>query len=89
MAPEPVCEVHPDTAFQYGLSEGARVEVRTMYGSVRMGARLTERIRPDTIHIPQGWEEANANVLTGMNAADPISGFPNLKSLKCHLAGVD
>ncbi len=89
MAPEPVCEIHPDTAFQYGLSGGEKVEVGTKFGSVRVGVRLTERIRRDTIHLPQGWEEANANVLTGMSGADPISGFPNLKSLRCRLARVE
>ena len=87
MAPEPVCEIHPDTALAYGVSAGQRVEVRTTFGSVRVAARLTERIRRDTIHIPQGWEEANANVLTGMSGADPISGFPNLKSVPCNLTG--
>jgi anaerobic selenocysteine-containing dehydrogenase len=87
MAPEPVCEIHPDTALACGVSEGEKVEVRTTFGSVRVAARLTERIRRDTIHIPQGWEEANANVLTGMSGADPISGFPNLKSVPCNLAG--
>jgi len=39
----------------------------------------------DTIHIPQGWEEANANELTGSESADPVSGFPNLKSLRCRI----
>ena len=87
MAPEPVCEIHPDTALACGVSQGEQVEVRTPFGSVRVAARLTERIRRDTIHIPQGWEEANANVLTGMSGADPISGFPNLKSVPCNLAG--
>jgi len=87
MAPEPVCEIHPDTALAYGVSAGQRVEVRTTFGSVRVAARLTERIRRDTIHIPQGWEEANVNVLTGMSGADPISGFPNLKSVPCNLTG--
>jgi anaerobic selenocysteine-containing dehydrogenase len=89
MAPEPMCEIHPDTAFQYGLSGSEKVEVGTKFGSVRVGVRLTERIRRDTIHIAQGWEEANANMLTGMSGADPISGFPNLKSLRCRLARVE
>ena len=86
MVPEPLCEIHPSTAKYYGLLEGERVEVRTKFGSVRVKVRLTERIRHDTIHIPQGWEEANANVLTGMSGADPISGFPNLKSVPCRLS---
>ncbi len=85
MAPEPVCEVHPSTAMQYGLTEGEWVEVQTRVGTIRLKARLTKHIRQDTIHIPQGWEEANVNLLTDTAEVDPISGFPNLKSLRCQL----
>jgi len=86
MAPEPECEIHPDTALGHGLSEGERVEMTTRFGSVRVKVRLTDRIRRDTVHLSQGWEEANANMLTGMSGADPISGFPNLKSVPCRLS---
>jgi hypothetical protein len=34
---------------------------------------------------PRVLEEANANELTGAEDADPISGFPNLKSLRCRI----
>jgi anaerobic selenocysteine-containing dehydrogenase len=46
---------------------------------------MTPKIRPGTIHVHQGWEEANANELTGPEDRDPISGFPNLKSVKCNI----
>jgi anaerobic selenocysteine-containing dehydrogenase len=85
MAPEPVFEIHPSTAGQYGLSEGEMAEVQTPQGKIQLKAHLTDRICQDTIHIPQGWEEANANELTGSEGADPISGFPNLKSLRCRV----
>ena len=88
MVPEPECEIHPDTALQYGLFEGEMAEVRTRFGSVQVKIRLTDRIRHDTIHIPQGWEEANVNILTSMSGADPISGFPNLKSIRCSIGKV-
>jgi anaerobic selenocysteine-containing dehydrogenase len=58
-------------------------EIQTKSGKIQLKAHLTDRIRPDTIHIAQGWEEANANLLTGTEPADPVSGFPNLKSLRC------
>jgi len=85
ISPEPMLEVHPRTALQYGIVEGETAEVQTAHGKIRLKAHLTTRIRPDTIHIPQGWEEANVNELTGMKDADPLSGFPNLKSLKCRI----
>ncbi len=88
MAPEPLFEIHPDTALQYGLSEGEMAEIKTENGKIQLKAHLTDRIRQDTLHIPQGWEEANANMLTGTEDVDPISGFPNLKSLRCHVRKV-
>ncbi|MBL7204760.1 MAG: molybdopterin-dependent oxidoreductase [Desulfobacteraceae bacterium] len=85
MAPDPMFEIHPDTALKYGLSEGGMSEIETSCGKIQLKARLTPKIRPDTIHVPQGWEEANANELTGSESADPVSGFPNLKSLRCRI----
>jgi len=85
MFPEPVFEIHPETAAQYGLSESEMAEVHNTHGRIQLKAHVTPRIRQDTINIPQGWEEANANELTGTEDADPISGFPNLKSLRCRI----
>jgi anaerobic selenocysteine-containing dehydrogenase len=83
MSPEPVFEIHPNTATKYFISDGDMAEVRTKIGKIQIKAHLSNRVLPDTIHIPQGWEEANVNELTGSEEADPISGFPNLKSLRC------
>jgi anaerobic selenocysteine-containing dehydrogenase len=85
MIPEPVFEIHQETAAQYGLSEGETAEVHTTHGRIQLKAHITPNIRQDTINIPQGWEEANANELTSEEDADPISGFPNLKSLRCRI----
>ena len=85
MSPEPIFEIHPKTASQYSISEGERAEVRSPFGKIRLKACLTLKILPDTIHISQGWEEANANELTGTENADPVSGFPNLKSMRCNI----
>lgn len=88
MAPEPLFEIHPNAALQYGISDGELAEIQTKIGKIQLKAQLTDRIRPDTIHIAQGWEEANANLLTAMDHTDPVSGFPNLKSLKCRVRKV-
>ncbi len=88
LAPEPRVEIHPDTARQYGLADGDLAEVETPVGRIRLKTGLTAGIQPDTIHIPQGWEEANANELTGAEAPDPVSGFPNLKSNRCRIRKV-
>jgi anaerobic selenocysteine-containing dehydrogenase len=83
MSSRPMFEIHPETADSYGISDGDMAEIETRSGRVRLTAHLTQSIRPDTLHIPQGWEEANANELTGLEHLDPVSGFPNLKSLRC------
>ena len=85
MFPEPIFEIHPDTAQHYGLMDGEIAEVITRYGKIKLKTHVTPRIRPGTIHVHQGWEEANANELTGPEDHDPISGFPNLKSVKCNI----
>lgn len=85
ISPEPTFEVHPTTANQYGISEGEMAEVRSPFGKIRLKACLTRKMLPDTIHISQGWEEANVNELTGTENADPVSGFPNLKSIRCNI----
>ncbi len=85
MSPSPFFDIHPDTASSCGLSDGDPAEIETAFGRIRLAARLTQRILPGTIHVPQGWEEANANELTGLQELDPVSGFPNLKSLGCRI----
>ncbi|MDH3797594.1 MAG: molybdopterin-dependent oxidoreductase [Desulfobacterales bacterium] len=85
ISPEPTFEVHPTTANQYGISEGEMAEVRSPFGKILLKACLTRKMLPDTIHISQGWEEANVNELTGTENADPVSGFPNLKSIRCNI----
>ncbi len=85
MSPEPLFEIHPKTASEYEISHGEVTEVQTAHGKIRLKAHITPKIRQDTINIPQGWEEANTNELTQAEDADPVSGFPNLKSLRCRI----
>jgi anaerobic selenocysteine-containing dehydrogenase len=85
MAPEPVLEIHPDTAGQFEISDSDMVEVKTEIGKIQIKARLTKDILRGTVHMAQGWESSNANMLTSTNDSDPISGFPNLKSLRCQV----
>ena len=84
-APEPFLEIHPDTASAWGVSDSDRVEVTTETGTIRINARVSQTIRPGTLHMAQGWESSNANRLTSVTNSDPISGFPNLKSLGCRI----
>jgi anaerobic selenocysteine-containing dehydrogenase len=85
MYPESAVDIHPATALWYGILQDSIVEVVTRNGRITLNANLTPKIRSDTVHIPQGWEEANVNELTGTEDVDPISKFPNLKSLRCRV----
>jgi anaerobic selenocysteine-containing dehydrogenase len=85
MSPEPVFEIHPKTANHYGILEGEMAEIRSPFGKIQVKAHLTRKIMQGTIHISQGWEEVNCNELTGAENADPVSGFPNLKSMRCNI----
>jgi len=89
MAREPLFEIHPDTASRYGLNDGEMTEVETAHGKIELKACVTEKIGRDIVQLPEGWEEANANELTSFEDADPISGFPNLKGLRCRIRKVD
>jgi hypothetical protein len=69
--------------------QGGLAEVEKAVGRIRLKAGLTVGIQPDTIHIPQGWEETNANELTGAETPDPVSEFPNWESNRCRIRKIN
>lgn len=86
LLPEPLVDVHPATAEQWRVRDGAPVAVVTPRGRAMFRARLTDAVSRDVVVVPNGWPgEANGNRLTSLVALDPISGFPRLRSLICRL----
>jgi len=81
LGPEPAVHIHPDAACSLGVQEGDVVLVSTKYGSVRLRANLCPEVRHDCLRMLHGWEEANANQLTGLEHFDRVSGFPWLKAV--------
>lgn len=83
LAPEPVVEVHPDTATAFGLTEGAPVRLTTPRGSLTVTAVLSGAVDPRVIRALHGWEEANINEITpwAASACDPVTGFPPWRAL--------
>jgi anaerobic selenocysteine-containing dehydrogenase len=93
--PEPLVEIHPDTAFSLGIEEGDWVWIETPHDRVRMRARLTNGIAPDVVSaehawwFPEdgppgyGWKKSNVNLLFGEMAYDPDSGSESLRSALC------
>jgi assimilatory nitrate reductase catalytic subunit len=75
-APEAFAEIHPDTARDIGVADGAMLRLVTRRGEAVLKARYSRDIRFDTVFVPFHW--AAANVLTNA-AVDPVSRIPEFK----------
>jgi assimilatory nitrate reductase catalytic subunit len=77
--PEPLLEIHPTLAEQYGIKDRDLVRVVTRRGAAEFPAQLVETIRVDTVFIPYHWPgRKSANQLTSGHL-DPISKIPEFK----------
>ncbi|MFT3780525.1 MAG: molybdopterin oxidoreductase family protein [Nibricoccus sp.] len=77
--PEPLLEIHPTLAEQYGIKDRDLVRVVTRRGSAEFPAQLVETIRADTVFIPYHWPGRKAaNQLTSGHL-DPVSKIPEFK----------
>ncbi|MCP4750777.1 MAG: molybdopterin oxidoreductase, partial [Proteobacteria bacterium] len=100
--PDPLVEIHPETAEKYGITEGDWVWIETRRGQIQQKAKLTDGIDPRVINVQYGWWfpenpapeygvwKSNANVLTS-NAApyDPAMGTYQLRALLCKIRKVE
>ncbi len=55
VSPEPQVEIHPETARQYGIKKGDWVIIETPKRSMRVKAKVTERILPGVVCCQHGW----------------------------------
>jgi len=94
----PVVQIHPDTAAEYDIREGDRVEIETENGRIVQEARITEQVHPRMIYaaygwwFPEepeqelyGWETSNFNILTTTGALGREFGTPDLKGIPCRI----
>ncbi|MBQ1092984.1 molybdopterin oxidoreductase family protein [Streptomyces sp. B93] len=78
-APEPIVEIHPDTAARAGVEEGGLAWVRSARGRVTARVRLVPTLRTDTVFLPFHYPgDGRANLVTG-TALDPRSRMPEFK----------
>jgi anaerobic selenocysteine-containing dehydrogenase len=97
-SPEPVAEIHPETASRLGIHEGDRVIIATKQGQITQTAHLTERVHPDVINASYGWwfpeeditsqdnwTKSNFNILTSVDKVGKEFGTPNLKGICCRV----
>lgn len=99
LQPEPLLEIHPETAAKFQLVHRERAWVETRHGRLNMRVKCSERTHPGVVSIPHGWWlpedprsdrglfEVCSNVLTGNDPAhcDVILGSSPLKALLCRV----
>jgi len=97
--PDPIIEIHPNTAQMHGIKDGDWVIIESLRGKIRQKAYLTLGIDPRVVHTEygwwfsevtspdHGWRESNANVLTDNNpdTCDPAMGSTNLRATLCKI----
>jgi anaerobic selenocysteine-containing dehydrogenase len=85
-APEPLGEIHPETAKKFGIADGDMMTVETVKGKIQIKARTTKDLLPGILSIPHGWANANANELTELEPRDPVTGYTEMKALLCRIS---
>ena len=94
--PDPVVELHPDTARELGLKEGDWVYIETDQGRIKQKLSLNKDIDkrvvigafgwwfPEEPTSVYGWEKANINILTPSGPEyDPLTGSTQLRGIPC------
>ena len=98
--PDPIVEIHPETAAKHGIEEGDWVYITSPRGRAKERAKLNDGIDPQVIvaehgwWFPEvkdpghGWDTANINVLTDNSheSMDPVMGATNLRVLLCNIS---
>ncbi len=86
LAPDPIAWVHPSTAKEAGIVDGDDVLVETRRGKAKVKASVTEDMMPGIVSLAHGWEEeANANILTELDAKDPVTGYCEFRNIACKI----
>lgn len=97
--PDPVVEIHPETAAGEGIEEGDWVIIESPRGKVRQKARFFEGMDPRIVSAEHGWwfpenkdpghgwDESNINILTdnAYETCDPAMGATSVRTLLCRI----
>lgn len=97
--PDPLVEIHPETARQAGLEEGEWVYIETKMGRIQQKLALDADLDPRVVLAAFGWwfpedpsnlfqwDKANINVLIGNDSEDPATGAVDLRGIPCRVYG--
>jgi anaerobic selenocysteine-containing dehydrogenase len=98
--PDPIVEIHPQTASQQNIEEGDWVWIESPRGKAKERAKLNAGIDPKVIVAEHGWwypeirspdhgwDVSNINMLTDNSheSMDPVMGATNLRVLLCNIS---
>jgi anaerobic selenocysteine-containing dehydrogenase len=97
--PDPIVELHPDTAAKYGLQEGHWVFIETEVGKIKQRLSLNRSLHPRVVMaafgwwFPErdepgyGWSESNINMLVPNGPDyDPSTGGVTLRGIPCRVS---
>lgn len=85
ICPEPNAFLNPSTATEYEVNNGEMIVVESPRGSIRLKAKLTKAVPPNTVFIPHGWRGLGHNNLTDDRVVDPIAGSFSTRAFLCRL----
>ncbi len=98
--PDPIVEIHPETAKKHNIKEGQWVYISSPRGRIKQRAKLNPNIDPRVVVAEHGWwypeikdpghgwEISNVNILTNnaYETLDPAMGSTNLRVCLCNIA---
>ncbi len=96
--PDPLVEIHPETAAGLSIEDGDWVTIETPHGKIQMKAKLFDGLTKDVVcaqhawwfpedDAPEyGWKKSNINMLYGDMEYDPDTGSESLKSGLCKIS---
>ncbi len=100
--PDPIVEIHPETAVKHKIRSGDWVIISTLRGKIIQKAKVTDGIDERVINTEYGWwypemddmyescMKSNCNVLTNMSGPlDPAMGTYQLRGLLCRIEKAD
>ena len=98
LRPDPIVDLHPDTARALGISDGDEVRIKTPRGDIIQKARLWDGIDPRVVSADHGWwfpesgheslflwDRSNLNILTDSSKLGRAFGTPNLRAIACRV----
>ncbi|MBW1715149.1 MAG: molybdopterin-dependent oxidoreductase [Deltaproteobacteria bacterium] len=98
--PDPIVEIHPDTAKTHDITEGDWVYIESPRGRIKQRARLNTGVDPRVVVAEHGWwypeikdpghgwDISNINLLTdnSYESTDPVMGATSLRVLLCNIS---